>query len=162
MALYANKQHILYSQTVSSSKAWLCLWTTYNYILKKISTFVCLCNICFNAVNCLCLVETDCKVLMTLDYFWDICGTADSCFLFTCIWEPLCISVFLRTGIKLLILFWYLMLVFESSKIYRAIIIGLWLIPSWIFWFIPFAVGNICSKLFYIMVILTWCEQDAV
>lgn len=35
MALYANKQHILYSQSVSSSKAWLCLWTTYNYILKK-------------------------------------------------------------------------------------------------------------------------------
>lgn len=35
MSLYVNKQHILYSQPASSSTAWMCLWTTHHYILKK-------------------------------------------------------------------------------------------------------------------------------
>lgn len=93
---------------------------------KNPSTFVCLCNICFNCVNCLCLVESDCKVLMVLDYFGAISNCADSWFPCTCLHESLCISVFLRTGLQLLSLIWYPMLVFESSRISRAIIIGIW------------------------------------
>lgn len=158
MSLYVNKRHILYSQPVSSSKLWMCLWTTHHYILKKkVSTFVCLCNIFFNSVNCLCLVESDCKVRMILDYFRDIYNGADSWFLCTCTHESLHISVFLRTGLQLLILIWYLMLVFESSRIARAIVIVMSHIPSQNFWLVPLAVDNFCSKLFHILIVLTQC-----
>lgn len=128
MSLYVNKQHILYSQPVSSSTAWMCLWTTHHYILKKspkTSTFVCLYNICFNSVNCLCLVGSDHKILTIWDYFGDIYGSADSWFLYWHTQVPLS-SVLTKTGLQLLILVWNLMLVFESSRISRAIITGVW------------------------------------
>lgn len=129
MSLYVNKQHILYSQPVSSSTAWMCLRTTHHYIFKKkknpkTSTFVCLCNICFNSVNCLCLVGSDRKISIIWDYFGDIYGSADSWFLY--LHKSLQVSVLTKTGLQLLILIWYLMLVFESSRISRAIITGVW------------------------------------
>lgn len=129
MSLYVNKQHILYSQPVSSSTAWMCLWTTHHYILKKNkkipSTFVCLCNICFNSVNCLCLVGSDHKIWM----IWDYLGTSMAVLTLdssTCAHASLWVSVLTTTGLQLLILIWYLMLVFESSRISRAVITGLW------------------------------------
>lgn len=160
MSLYVNKQHILYSQPVSSSTAWMCLWTTHHYILKKNkknpSTFVCLCNICFNSVNCLCLVGSDHKIWMIWDYFGDIYGSADSWFLY------------LRTHVTLS---------FCPHYNWAAIInldlvsdAGVWKqqnfqgchyrhvshIPSWSFWFVPLAVGNIYSQLCHRMIIPAW------
>lgn len=129
MSLYVNKQHILYSQPVSSSTAWMCLWTTHHYILKKNKKTPQHLFVCVTFVLTLWIVYAWWEVITKSEWFGIILGTSMAVLTLdssTCAHVSLWVSVLTTTGLQLLILIWYLMLVFESSRISRAVITGLW------------------------------------
>lgn len=110
-------------------------------------------------MNCLCLVESDQKILMIWDCFGDICGSAGSWFLYlhTRVTPSFCPHYNWAAIINLDLVSDGGVWKQQNFQGYHYRRVSH--IPSWSFCFVPLAAGNIYTQLCHRMMIPAWSQM---